>query len=186
MHKLLILAVAAFVCSGAFGESIFKFGNKQAKPAAKQQTVAKTGSQATTTVAKPVAKDENKKAGAAKPVAAKAEAKKPATDKTVSHQCKGRTLDGERCKRAAVEGKEYCAQHADQATKSPCKSLTEEGKQCTRHALPHGIFCAQHEKFKKLADPKKDIGQCRALTENGKQCTRKAGPGWRYCEQHRK
>lgn len=101
-------------------------------------------------------------------------------------QCKGVTLQGERCKREAVEKKEYCAQHADQAVKYQCKALTEGGRQCKRTAAPRSFFCAQHEAGKKLADPKAEIGACRAVTDAGKQCSRKAVPGWRYCEQHRK
>jgi len=138
------------------------------------------------------------KAAQAKPVAVK-EAAKPAADKvdakgkakvekaTVSsRQCKGVTLDGARCKHKALEGKDFCAQHADQATKYQCKAMTAEGKQCQRNAAPRCFFCAQHEAGKKLADPKQEAGQCRAFTDDGKQCTRKAAPGWRYCDQHRK
>ena len=47
---------------------------------------------------------------------------KPAVQKVVvaadkAKQCKGTTLEGARCKRAALKGKEFCAQHADQAVK---------------------------------------------------------------------
>ena len=106
--------------------------------------------------------------------------------KPAAKQCKGTTLEGARCKRSALEGKEFCAQHADQAVKTPCKALTQEDKPCSRMAAPRSFFCAQHEAHKKLADPKAEIGHCRALTDEGKQCSRKAAVGWRYCDQHRK
>lgn len=116
---------------------------------------------------------------------------KPAVQKVVvaadkAKQCKGTTLEGARCKRAALKGKEFCAQHADQAVKTPCKALTQEDKPCSRMAAPHSFFCAQHAAHKKLADPKAEIGQCRALSDDGKPCSRKAAVGWRYCDQHRK
>lgn len=168
MSKIFVLAIAAVSFMGVFAGPTLG-----AKPAAKPVAVKPA-------VVKPTS---------AKPVAAKPVAAKPGVDnkaKPASRQCKGVTLDGQRCKHAALEGKDFCQQHADQALRTRCKAMTAEGKQCLRKASPHGFFCAQHEATKKLPDPKKDIGQCRAFTEDGKQCARKAAPGWKYCDQHRK
>ena len=40
-------------------------------------------------------------------------------------QCQGKTKAGERCKRTAADGEEYCSMHADQAAHASAAEETE-------------------------------------------------------------
>lgn len=110
---------------------------------------------------------------------------------TFAAQCAGMTKKGERCKREAAEGSQYCIGHADQAKAKgeklkddgTCWAVTEAGTRCKHKKDGESDYCKQHgpdTKAKKLG------GQCRALKWNGERCTRTADGEFIYCKQHRK
>ena len=104
-------------------------------------------------------------------------------------QCAGQTKAGERCKRQAAEGSEYCIGHADQAKKQKlkddgtCWAVTEAGTRCKHKKDGESDYCKQHGPDTKA---KTSGGQCRAMKWDGSRCTRKAEDGYIYCKQHRK
>ena len=110
---------------------------------------------------------------------------------TFAAQCAGMTKKGERCKREAAEGSQYCIGHADQAkakeTKlkddGTCWAVTEAGTRCKHKKDGESDYCKQHGPDAKA---KKAGGQCRALKWNGERCSRPADGEYIYCKQHRK
>ena len=110
---------------------------------------------------------------------------------TFGAQCAGMTKKGERCKREAAEGSQYCLGHADQAKAKgeklkddgTCWAVTEAGTRCKHKKDGESDYCKQHGPDTKA---KKAGGQCRALKWNGERCTRPADGEFIYCKQHRK
>ena len=102
-------------------------------------------------------------------------------------QCAGMTKKGERCKREAAEGSQYCLGHADQAKTAKlkddgtCWAVTEAGTRCKHKKDGESDYCKQHAASVKPSEP---VTQCRAMTYEGTQCTRKPEEGKRYCKQH--
>ena len=113
-------------------------------------------------------------------------------------QCEGKTKKGERCKREAAEGSQYCIGHADQAKavaakdKTPaaaklkddgtCWAATEAGTRCKHKKDGESDYCKQHGPDVKA---KKPGGKCRALKWDGSRCSRDADGEYLYCKQHR-
>ena len=101
-------------------------------------------------------------------------------------QCNGLTKKGERCKRVAAEGSEYCIGHADQAKTEKlkddgtCWALTQSDTRCKHKKDGESDYCKQHAAKKVTKTP----DQCRALNYSGKQCSRKPAEGYNYCKQH--
>ena len=81
-------------------------------------------------------------------------------------QCAGMTKKGERCKREAAEGSQYCLGHADQAKTAKlkddgtCWAVTEAGTRCKHKKNGESDYCKQHGPDVKAKTPG---GQCRAL-----------------------
>ena len=104
-------------------------------------------------------------------------------------QCAGMTKKGERCKREAAEGSQYCLGHADQAKTAKlkddgtCWAVTEAGTRCKHKKNGESDYCKQHGPDVKAKTPG---GQCRALKWTGERCTRPADGEYLYCKQHRK
>jgi len=106
-------------------------------------------------------------------------------------QCAGMTKKGERCKREAAEGSQYCLGHADQAKAKgeklkddgTCWAVTEAGTRCKHKKDGESDYCKQHGPDTKA---KKPGGLCRALKWNGERCSRPADGEYIYCKQHRK
>ena len=109
---------------------------------------------------------------------------------TFAAQCAGMTKKGERCKREAAEGSQYCIGHADQAKAKAeklkddgtCWAVTEAGTRCKHKKDGDSDYCKQHGVNTKA---KKPGGQCRALKWDGDRCTRTADGEYIYCKQHR-
>ena len=92
------------------------------------------------------------------------------------NQCQAITKKGTQCKRKAMTGSIYCAQH------SKMNATKTVGNQ--NQVLPP----ASTRKQKEINKNSKQVEnrQCQAITKEGKQCKRKALPGSNYCWQHQK
>ena len=105
-------------------------------------------------------------------------------------QCKGMTQKGERCKREAAEGSEYCIGHAGQA-KAAEKAAEEKSKPKARAKAKHAEAKAKAPEAKAKAAAEKpsegkmaDDGTCWAMTEAGTRCKHKKDGESDYCKQH--
>ena len=105
-------------------------------------------------------------------------------------QCKGVTQKGERCKREAAEGSEYCIGHAGQA-KAAEKAAEEKAKPKTKAKAKPAEAKAKAPEAKAKAAAEKpaegkmaDDGTCWAMTEAGTRCKHKKDGESDYCKQH--
>lgn len=65
-------------------------------------------------------------------------------------RCWAVTKSGNRCKRRAASGCQYCKQHsADRVPKrnvSQCRSMTTNDVQCSNASMPNKSYCKEHIK----------------------------------------
>ena len=112
--------------------------------------------------------------------AAQAEPEAPAANDApaaVEGQCQATTKRGTQCRRKAVEGGKYCAQHAGKMS---------GGESAEPAARPKRTRSAKVESEAPAANdaPAVAEGQCQATTKSGAPCKRKAQAGGKYCAQH--
>ena len=93
---------------------------------------------------------------------------------SVEGQCQATTKAGTPCKRKAVAGGKYCAQHA--AKNGPAAVDTPTARPSRRKAPKAGDADE--------ASPVAEAGLCAATTKAGTPCRRKAVAGGKYCAQH--
>ena len=98
----------------------------------------------------------------------------------VEGQCQATTKRGTQCKRKAVEGGKYCAQHAARLGGGEADALAAKPKR-TRKAKSEAA--AQSEA---KSEPAAAGGICQGKLKNGEPCKRKAKPGSNFCWQHEK
>ena len=89
-------------------------------------------------------------------------------DRYKETRCKASTKSGDKCKRRAVPGSEYCKIH---------QSYTEDDSHFQRERNTGSEIDEE-------PDPFSDIGLSRRkeVTKSGKQCKRRALPGSPYCK----
>ncbi len=112
--------------------------------------------------------------------AAKAESEAPAANDApaaVEGQCQATTRRGTQCKRKAVEGGKYCAQHAARLGGGEAEAPAAKPKRARRAKAEAEAPAANDA-------PAVAEGQCQATTKSGAPCKRKAQAGGKYCAQH--
>ena len=92
-------------------------------------------------------------------------------------QCQATTKRGTQCRRKAVEGGKYCAQHAGKMGGGEAEAPAAKPKR-TRSAKVESEAPAASDA------PAAAEGQCQATTKSGAPCKRKAQAGGKYCAQH--
>ena len=95
----------------------------------------------------------------------------------VEGQCQATTKRGTQCRRKAVEGGKYCAQHAGKMGGSESEAPAARPKRA-RSAKAESEAPAANDA------PAVAEGQCQATTKSGAPCKRKAQAGGKYCAQH--
>ena len=95
----------------------------------------------------------------------------------VEGQCQATTKRGTQCRRKAVEGSKYCAQHAGKMGGGESEAPAARPKR-TRSAKVESEAPAANDA------PAVAEGQCQATTKSGAPCKRKAQAGGKYCAQH--
>ena len=150
-------------------------------------------------------------APAAKPVRRRPQRDEaPAASETpaapVEGQCQATTRRGTQCRRKAVEGGKYCAQHAARmgggeatgaaaerprrARKPRAEAGAETGGEDAPAARPRRSRKpkaeAAAEPAAKPAEAEASGGMCQGKSKNGEPCKRKAKPGSKFCWQHDK
>ena len=95
----------------------------------------------------------------------------------VEGQCQATTKRGTQCRRKAVEGGKYCAQHAGKMGGGESEAPAARPKR-TRSAKAESEAPAANDA------PAVAEGQCQATTKSGAPCKRKAQAGGKYCAQH--
>jgi len=95
----------------------------------------------------------------------------------VEGQCQATTKRGTQCRRKAVEGGKYCAQHAAKMGGGEADAPAAKPKR-TRKAKSEAEAPAANDA------PAVAEGQCQATTKSGAPCKRKAQAGGKYCAQH--
>ena len=117
--------------------------------------------------------------------AAKAESEAPAANNdapaAVEGQCQATTKRGTQCRRKAVEGGKYCAQHAARMGGGEAEAPAAKPKR-TRKAKAD----VTAEPAAKPSEPAAVSGMCQGKSKNGEPCKRKAKPGSNFCWQHEK
>ena len=112
--------------------------------------------------------------------AAQAEPEAPAANDApaaVEGQCQATTKRGTQCRRKAVEGGKYCAQHAARMSGGEAEAPAAKPKRA-RSAKVESEAPAANDA------PAVAEGQCQATTKSGAPCKRKAQAGGKYCAQH--
>jgi competence protein ComGC len=89
-------------------------------------------------------------------------------------QCQAITKKGTQCKRKAVVGSIYCAQHSKMSNVETVKSQAPVKAQ----------RAPQKNETVKQGKTQSENAQCQAITKKGKRCTRKVKAGSKYCWQH--
>lgn len=88
------------------------------------------------------------------------------------NQCQAITKKGTQCKRKAVAGSIFCAQHSKMSgVKTVIGQSNPQGK------------TQKNETVKQIKNQSEN-SQCQTFTKKGKQCSRKAKTGSKYCWQH--
>ena len=116
--------------------------------------------------------------------AAQAEPEAPAANDApaaVEGQCQATTKRGTQCRRKAVEGGKYCAQHAGKMGGGESAEPAAKPRR-TRKAKTE----AAAEPAAKPSEPAAASGMCQGKTKSGEPCKRKAKPGSKFCHQHEK
>ncbi len=111
---------------------------------------------------------------------AKAESEAPTANDApaaVEGQCQATTKRGTQCKRKAVEGGKYCAQHAARLGGGEAEAPAAKPKRARRAKAEAEAPAANDA-------PAAAEGQCQATTKSGAPCKRKAQAGGKYCAQH--
>ena len=120
----------------------------------------------------------------------------------VEGQCQATTKRGTQCRRKAVEGGKYCAQHAAKMGGGEASGATAERPKRARRqkaeASAEPAADAKPERPKRARKPKTEAaaepaakpaeasGMCQGKTKSGEPCKRKAKPGSKFCHQHEK
>ena len=127
---------------------------------------------------------EGRSASRAEPVTPRPAPQPTVETETASEsQCAATTKSGAQCKRKAVQGGKYCAQHAAKNGEAAASSDEPAAKPKRRKA-----------KAKAAADdtpPASEAsaaggGTCQGKLKSGEPCKRKAKPGSNFCWQHDK
>ena len=125
--------------------------------------------------------------------------------KPVEGQCAATTKAGTQCRRKAVEGGKYCAQHAARmgggetsgaAAERPKRARRQKAEASAEPAAdvkPERPKRARKPKTEAAAEPaakpaeaEASGGMCQGKSKNGEPCKRKAKPGSKFCWQHEK
>ena len=96
-------------------------------------------------------------------------------------QCQATTKKGTQCRRKAVDGGKYCAQHA--AKNGEAAADDAPATRPKRRAKPKAEVA---EETPPAPSAEAASGICQGKTKNGEPCKRKAKPGSNFCWQHDK
>jgi hypothetical protein len=116
--------------------------------------------------------------------AAQAEPEAPAANDApaaVEGQCQATTKRGTQCRRKAVEGGKYCAQHAARMSGGESEAPAARPKRVRKPKSEAAAGPAA-----KPSEPTAASGMCQGKSKNGEPCKRKAKPGSNFCWQHEK
>ena len=153
--------------------------------------------------------EQTNDAPAAKPVRRRPQREEaPAANdapKPVEGQCAATTKAGTQCRRKAVEGGKYCAQHAAKMNGGEASGAKAERPKRARkpkaEAAAEPAADVKPERPKRARKPKAEAaaepaakpaeaeasgGMCQGKSKNGEPCKRKAKPGSKFCWQHEK